>query len=85
MIILQTINLIFGTGSLTLNNINGNIHKISITIDNVYNKLKNIDINLLIKIYKDRNSLESYLLNTHYNSKKIIKSCVYTQIQSKLL
>lgn len=56
--------------------------KISITVDNVYVKLKTIDTSLLIELYKDRVMLSKDVININ-NS--IIKNCIYTKIQTKLL
>ena len=72
----------------SINDIDNNIDdsiKISLTIENVYIKLKEIDIKLLVSLYKDRETLITCLLNSNYETKKLIKSCIYTQIQSKLL
>lgn len=67
------------------NNTNPDNIKISIAIEHVYNKLKEIDTKLLVNLYKDRNNLDMCMLNSGYNIKKILKICIYTQIQSKLL
>jgi hypothetical protein len=62
--------------------------KISITVDDVYTKLKKIDIRKLVEIYKDRDVL---INNIRLNATIItpcvdpIKSCTSTTIQSKLL
>lgn len=67
------------------NSIDKNTIKIAITVENVYNKLKEIDTKLLVNIFKERNLFIVNLSDSNHNSKKIIKSCVYTKIQSKLL
>lgn len=67
------------------NNMNTDNIKISITVDNVYNKLKEVDTKLLATLYKDRTNLDTCMSQSGYNSQKILKICVYTQIQSKLL
>jgi hypothetical protein len=67
------------------NSIDMLIVKISITVENVYNILKEIDIKLLVNIYKERNLLNENILNSEHELKKLLKACVHTQIQSKLL
>lgn len=62
-----------------------NKQKISITVDNVYNKLKNIDYNLLVSLYRERNKLIDNIFLSTYKTKNPLKYCVYTQIQSNLL
>lgn len=56
--------------------------KISITVDNVYNKLKKIDTNLLIELYRDRENITNDIMSINPN---IIKPCIYTIVQTKLL
>jgi hypothetical protein len=59
-----------------------NSAKLSISVDNVYTKLKQIDISLLIDLFKDRDEL---LIIRNQNNKYPIKDCTYTLIQSSLL
>ena len=60
--------------------------KVSITVDNVYKKLKDLDTHLLIELYKDRevllNSIESSVVKIINNP---IKYCINTCLQTTLL
>ncbi len=60
--------------------------KIAISVDNVYNKLKEIDVNTLIDLYIDRDTLSQNIikLNT-VDPINPIKQCIYTKLQTKLL
>lgn len=58
--------------------------KVSISVDNVYTKLKELDIYNLVELYKDRDDLINSL-TTHNLSINPIKSCTSIKIQSKLL
>lgn len=65
--------------------INGD-EKVSITVDNVYTKLKELDIHILIELYKDRDELIVSINNDKSNEIiNPVKMCVSTLIQSKLL
>jgi hypothetical protein len=68
---------------LQKNTIN-NFTKISIGVNDVYNKLKKLDTSMLINLYLERD----VLINMSINKNNIlfpIKSCINTKIQSKLL
>ena len=62
--------------------------KISITIDDVYLKLKDLDISLLIDLYKDREKLNKdieELIISNPNIKNPLKDCINTTLQTKFL
>lgn len=60
--------------------------KVSITVDNVYNKLKDSDTCTLTELYKDREELIKNIEAMNTNElKNPIKSCTNTKIQTKLL
>lgn len=73
----------------TDNELNDNCEgKVSISVDNVYTKLKELDIYNLVELYKDRDELINSL--TMHNllinqSISPIKACTSTKIHSKLL
>ena len=59
--------------------------KISISVDNVYTKLKNSDTSLLIDLYKDRDELSKKIDSLCDEIKNPIKECINTYIQITLL
>lgn len=61
--------------------------KVSITVDNVYNKLKELDTCALTELYTDREELINniQILNDTNELKNPLKSCTITKIQTKLL
>jgi hypothetical protein len=64
-------------------------NKVSISVDNVYTKLKELDTHMLIELYKDRDVLikkiEKESEISKVEIKNPIKQCTSTKIQSKLL
>jgi hypothetical protein len=61
-------------------------NKVSISVDNVYTKLKELDTSLLIDLYKDREELVINIENMVDDEiKNPIKDCINTQIQTTLL
>ena len=61
-------------------------NKVSISVDNVYTKLKELDTSLLIDLYKDREELVINIENVVDDEiKNPIKDCINTQIQTTLL
>lgn len=61
--------------------------KVSITVDNVYMKLKELDGKFLVQLYKDREILIDNIANYQGTDiiKNPIKTCICASIQSKLL
>jgi hypothetical protein len=66
--------------------------KISISVEDVYNKLKELDIHLLVELFKNRDilsdNINNYINNNETTSidlKNPIKQCTYTKIQTRLL
>jgi len=59
--------------------------KISISVDNVYTKLKNLDTSLLIDLFKDRDELSKKIDSLGDEIKNPIKECINTYIQITLL
>lgn len=57
---------------------------LSVSVDNVYTKLKELDTNTLVEIYKDREELIKKIQENKISSNPI-KICTTTRIQSKLL
>jgi hypothetical protein len=62
----------------------GDDGKVSISVDNVYTKLKELDTSLLVNLFKDRDELMNTLNGTDIGLNPI-KQCTNTKIQSKLL
>jgi hypothetical protein len=58
--------------------------KVSISVDNVYIKLKDLELYSLVDLYKDREELIK-ILDENNNLINPIKQCTNTKIQSKLL
>lgn len=63
--------------------------KVSISVDNVYTKLKELDTHMLIELYRDREilikNIEDESKKPDMDIKNPIKHCTNTKIQSKLL
>jgi hypothetical protein len=67
------------------NDLYDNDNKISISVDNVYTKLKNLDTSLLIELFKDRDELSKKIDSLGDELKNPIKECINTYIQITLL
>lgn len=65
----------------TINNIMSN--KISITIDHVYTLVKDLDINIIIELYRDREIIMNKLKNYKINSP--FRNCSETLLEQRLL
>jgi hypothetical protein len=61
-------------------------NRVSISVDNVYMKLKELDTSLLIDLYKDREELLKNIKNSDIDKiKNPIKDCINTRIQTTFL
>ena len=61
-------------------------NRVSISVDNVYTKLKELDTSLLIDLYKDREELLKNIKNADIDKiKNPIKDCINTRIQTTFL
>lgn len=61
-------------------------NKVSISVDNVYTKLKDLDTSLLIDIYKDREELLKSIEQSEDEAfKNPIKDCINTRLQTTFL
>lgn len=62
-------------------------NKVSISVDNVYTKLKELDTSLLIDLYKDREELLKNIENVSDDDeiKNPIKDCINTRLQTTFL
>jgi hypothetical protein len=62
-----------------------NREKMSISVDNVYTKLKELETDILMELYRDRDQLSENIKNCNEIIKNPIKTCTNTKIQTKLM
>jgi hypothetical protein len=84
----NTLNTIKKGKRSSLSSINSDYEKVSITTEDVYIMLKNMDTSDLTRLFIDRDRLRDSILSTHNKNSilsNIIKDCSSTSLQTKLL
>lgn len=83
----KILNNVDNDDDIDIDSMDSNDDKVSISVDNVYTKIKTLELYSLVELYKDREELIKKLEDNVSTNIPInpIKSCTNTKIQSKLL